>query len=290
MRGPGGPAGLQNRFAALKEAVAVRFPRIPPRAGREMSETAAFYDDLAERYHMIFGDWDAAVRRQGEALGRLIRAEMGPGPLSLLDCSAGIGTQAIGLALRGYAVHATDVSPRAIERARREADRFGVSMTFGVADFRTLNEQEAGAFDVVISCDNALPHLQSEEDLMLAARSIRSRLADGGLFLASIRDYDRVLRERPAATTPAVFDTPEGRRIYFQVWDWADDGRTYTVNLFLVDESGGVWETHHHETRYRAVLREELAQILREAGFREVVWRMPDESGYYQPIVTARRG
>jgi hypothetical protein len=29
MRGPGGPAGLQNRFAALREAVAVRFPRIP---------------------------------------------------------------------------------------------------------------------------------------------------------------------------------------------------------------------------------------------------------------------
>jgi len=38
MRGPGGPAGLQNRFAALKEAVAVRFPRIPPFGveGREM--------------------------------------------------------------------------------------------------------------------------------------------------------------------------------------------------------------------------------------------------------------
>jgi hypothetical protein len=30
MRGPGGPAGLQNRFAALLKAVAVRFPRIPP--------------------------------------------------------------------------------------------------------------------------------------------------------------------------------------------------------------------------------------------------------------------
>jgi hypothetical protein len=29
MRGPGGPAGLQNRFAAFSKAVAVRFPRIP---------------------------------------------------------------------------------------------------------------------------------------------------------------------------------------------------------------------------------------------------------------------
>jgi glycine/sarcosine N-methyltransferase len=255
-----------------------------------MTEAGAFYDDLADRYHLIFGDWDGAVRRQGEVLERVIRAQMGPGPLSVLDCSAGIGTQAIGLALRGYKVHATDLSPRSIERARREADRFGVSMTFGVADFRTLSERVAGAFDVVISCDNALPHLPSDEDLLLAARNIRSRLRDGGLFLATIRDYDQVLRERSAATMPAVFDTPEGRRIYFQVWDWAEDGRTYTVHLFLVDESGGAWETRHHETRYRAVLREELAEILRRAGFLDVAWQMPDESGYYQPAVRARRG
>ena len=255
-----------------------------------MTEAAAFYDDLADRYHLIFGDWDRAVRRQGEVLERLIRAEMGAGSLSVLDCSAGIGTQAIGLALRGHTVRATDLSPKAIERARREADRFDVSMTFGVADFRALSEQVEGAFDVVISCDNALPHLQNDEDLLLAAQNIRSKLRDEGLLVASIRDYDQVLRERPSATMPTVFDTPEGRRIYFQTWDWANDGRTYTVHLFLVAESGGDWETHHHETRYRAVLREELAEILHEAGFRDVAWQMPDESGYYQPVVKARRG
>ena len=259
-----------------------------------MTEAAAFYEDLADQYHLIFDDWDGAVRRQGAVLERLIRAEMGQEPLSVLDCSAGIGTQAIGLALRGHEVHATDVSPRAIERARREAHRFGVSMTFGVADFRTLGEQVAGAFDVVISCDNALPHLPSDEDLLLAARNIRSRLREGGLLLATIRDYDQALRERPgarpAATMPAVFDAPEGRRIYFQVWEWAEDGRTYTVDLFLVDESGGAWVTQHHETRYRAVLREELTEILHRAGFIDVAWQMPDESGYYQPVVTALRG
>jgi glycine/sarcosine N-methyltransferase len=293
MRGPGGPAGLQNRFAALRKAVAVRFPRIPHFGGegREMTDAAAaLYNDLADRYHLIFGDWDRALRWQGEVLERLIRAEMGPGPLSVLDCSAGIGTQSIGLALRGYRVHATDLSGKAIERARREAARFGVSMTFGVADFRSLGEQVAGAFDVVISCDNALPHLRSDEDLLLAARNIRSKLRDEGLFLASIRDYDEVLRERPNATMPTVFDTPEGRRVYFQVWDWADDGRAYTVHLFLVDESGSAWETYHHETRYRAVLREELAEILRQAGLRDVAWQMPETSGYYQPVVKARRG
>jgi glycine/sarcosine N-methyltransferase len=254
-----------------------------------MTGAAAFYDDLADRYHLIFGDWDRAVRWQGEVLERLIRAEVGPGPLSVLDCSAGIGTQALGLALRGHEVHATDVSPKAIERARREAARFGVSMTFGVADFRSLGEQVEGEFDVVISCDNSLPHMPSDEDLLLAAQNIRSKLRDEGLFVASIRDYDRVLRERPTATMPSMLDTPEGRRIYFQAWDWVD-ARTYTVHLFLVGESDGAWETHHHETRYRAVLRAELAEILHEAGFRDVTWQTPETSGYYQPVVKARGG
>jgi glycine/sarcosine N-methyltransferase len=64
----------------------------------------------------------------------------------------------------------------------------------------------------------------------------------------------------------------------------------YTVHLFLIGESGGAWETYHHETRYRAVLREELAEILHQAGFLDVAWQMPDESGYYQPVVKARGG
>jgi hypothetical protein len=52
----------------------------------------------------------------------------------------------------------------------------------------------------------------------------------------------------------------------------------------------GAWETHHHETRYRAVLRAELAEILHEAGFRDVTWQTPETSGYYQPVVKARGG
>jgi glycine/sarcosine N-methyltransferase len=51
-----------------------------------------FYDDLADDYHLIFADWRASIGWQGEVLERLIRQQMGPGPLSVLDCSCGIGT------------------------------------------------------------------------------------------------------------------------------------------------------------------------------------------------------
>lgn len=75
-----------------------------------------FYDGFAADYHLVYGDdWESAVERHGEALARLIRG-LRPEALDVLDCSCGIGTQAIGLARRGYRVHGTDLSPR--RRAR----------------------------------------------------------------------------------------------------------------------------------------------------------------------------
>jgi SAM-dependent methyltransferase len=248
-----------------------------------------FYDHLASDYHLIFADWKKSVLWQGEVLDRAIRAQMGTRTLSLLDCSCGIGTQAIGLSLRGYIVCATDLSRAAVERARAEASAFGVSPTFGVADFRTLEAEVAGSFDVIVSCDNALPHLTDADDLSLAVRNIYAKLNVNGLFLASIRDYDRLVRDRPRAEGPRVFDDPEGKRITFQVWDWAGDGPTYTAHQFILREASGAWQTKHYATPYRALLRHELSDVMREVGFSEIKWHMPDESGYYQPIVTARK-
>src|SRR5262245_911319 len=141
-----------------------------------------FYDDLAADYHLIFADWAASVQRHADTLDKLIRVEKGGLPLTLLDCTFGIGTQAIGLACKGYKVHATDISPQSIERARREAQSFGATLIFGVADVRTLSHQVAGTFDVVISCDNALPHLLSDEDLSRAAQEMAAKLNPGGLL------------------------------------------------------------------------------------------------------------
>ncbi len=255
----------------------------PPAA----DSVAAFYDHLAGEYHLLFADWDRAVRRQGEILDRLIAARLGPPPRRVLDCSCGIGTQAIGLAERGYAVHGTDLSADAVERAAREAARLGVTLTTGVADLRHL-EQVGGTYDVVLTCDNALPHLLTDDDLRQAARGMLEKLHPGGLLVASIRDYDRLLAERPRADTPRVFDAPAGRRIVFQVWDWQPDAPRYTVQHFIVTDASGAWQTSHVSTVYRALRRDELSGILADVGFREITWLMPEESGYYQPIVTAR--
>lgn len=271
---------------------------VPSVSGED--DARGVYDRLADDYDRIFADWPASVRRQGETLDRLIRAHPRErtGPVTVLDASCGIGTQAIGLALRGYAVHATDLSPAAVARAAREAGSFGAPLTVGVADLRTLPEQVDDVFDVVLSCDNALAHLLTDDDLRLAPRRLRAKLAPGGVLLLSIRDDDALLT-RPTATLPSRLSGPDGARIVFQTWDWSDDAPLDTMHLFVLaqaqaqtqtqTEAAGPWETAHDATRLRAIRRAELDDLLPEIGLVDVRWHLPDESGCDQPILTAVR-
>ena len=109
---------------------------------------------------MIFKDWYEAVQWQGDFFNRFIRslhAVEHEDPIHLLDASCGIGTQALGIAQHNFTVTATDLSPKSIERAKKEADKLGVHVHFGVADFRSLEQDIPGQYDVVLSADNAIP-------------------------------------------------------------------------------------------------------------------------------------
>jgi len=244
-----------------------------------------FYDGLARDYHLVHGDkWDEAVEREGAALDRLIRHAQ-PAAADILDCSCGIGTQAIGLARRGYRVCGTDISERSIERARLEAARLGANVAFGVADFRDLGKV-VGEFDVVMSCDNALPHLLDDADISQALRAMRSKLRPDGLLVISTRDFDRALVERPAAAPPRLVPGPP-RRVILRLHDWdAPDSPLYTVRFFVLTESGSEWTLAHHSTRYRAIPSAVLARAAEDAGFDEITWLSGENAVFHQPVMT----
>ncbi len=255
-----------------------------------MREIDKFYNDLAPYYHLMFEDWDAVVARQAETIGPLIARLAGPGPKRILDATCGIGTQAIGLALQGHTVTATDLSATAVARAQKEAMRFGVGMTFGTADLRELDRSVAGPFDLVVSLDNALPHLESDEDLRLALVTVRKLLGPRGLFLASVRDYDRLREERPEGTPLAVYPEAGGERRVQQIWDWWPDGEGYDFTLRIERRQEGKREAMVFTGRYRALRRAELEAALEASGFAVLTWLPPEKTGFFQPIVAARPG
>ena len=204
----------------------------------------------------------------------------------ILDCACGIGTQAIGLASIGYSVTASDISDGELAEAAARAGRYGLKIRFEHADFCALSDVFPGQFDIVIAMDNALPHMLTGEDLASAVRSITDQIRPGGIFVASIRDYDTLLDEKPPYSPPYIHRTEKGQRVSFQTWVW--NGENYQLTQYIINDEDSL-KISKFVCEYRAVRREELTNLLLSNGCSEVVWKFPEETGFYQPIVTARK-
>jgi SAM-dependent methyltransferase len=244
-----------------------------------------FYDQLAPLYHLIYPDWSASVRRQGEQLAAVI-AEHWPGSRSVLDVSCGIGTQSIGLALQGFSVCGSDLSEKEVERAKHEASTFGVPANFSVCDMRTAFAHHGPGFDVVLSGDNSLPHLLTDEDLLVALRQMAGCVSVGGGCLITVRDYDKEARGQNVVKPYGVRVENGRRHLLFQVWDF--EGDRYDLAFFFVVEnlSTGEVETHAMRSRYYAISTSRLCELMEQAGF-ENIRRL--DGVFFQPVLIGTR-
>ena len=258
------------------------------RKGPRVVPPPADYDALAPVYHLIHGDWEAGVLRQGEALDALIRAPGPAGAADVLDAACGIGTQSLGLAGRGYRVTGSDLSPAAIARAGAEARQRGLDAAFSVADMRAAFEHHGRAFDVVLACDNSVPHLLTDAEIARAFGQFWRCTRPGGLCLVSVRDYDVMPREGVETQHHGVREEGGVRHVVFQVRDFRrGGGRTYEVALYVVADDGRACRTSVVRTTYYAIGTDRLLELMREAGFERV--RRVD-GAYVQPILIGHRG
>lgn len=244
-----------------------------------------FYDQLAPLYHLVYQDWDASIRRQGEQLAAVIEAEW-PGTRSVLDVSCGIGTQAIGLAMQGYAVNGSDISELAVDRAMREAVKRGASIKFSVCDMRNAFAHHGPGFDVVVSCDNSLPHLLTDEELLISLRQMANCVSVGGGCLVTIRDYEKEERGKNLVKPYGVRVESGSRYLLFQVWDF--EGEQYDFTFYFVAENLSTREvrTFAMRSRYYAIPTSRLCELMRQAGFSDV--RRLD-GVFFQPVLVGTR-
>ena len=245
-----------------------------------------FYDDLATQYDKLFQDWNATTKEQSLILDKLFKINGYGDSCTILDCACGIGTQAIGLAGLGYDVTASDISDCELKEAMSRAKENGVNICFKNADFRALSKSFSQKFDIIIAMDNALPHMLTKNDLEIAIKSIVNQLDTGGMFVASIRDYDALLLDKPPYSPPYIHKTENGQRVSFQTWHWEED--CYKLIQYIVEDDITL-KTSKFECKYRAVRREELTDLLISNGCNIVEWKFPEETGFYQPIVIAKK-
>ncbi|MBQ2120769.1 MAG: hypothetical protein II197_07400, partial [Peptococcaceae bacterium] len=78
----------------------------------------------------------------------------------------------------------------------------------------------------------------------------------------------------------------QGQRVSFQTWTWKDDH--YTLIQYIIDDADTL-QISKFECEYRATRRKELSDLLFAHGCQDVHWLFPEETGFYQPIVIAKK-
>ena len=246
----------------------------------------AFYDQLSPFYHLIYNDWEAGIAQQAKALSQIIYGQWGRSTKSVLDVSCGIGTQSIGLAALGFRVTGSDLSPEAVERAKREATSRGLAVSFSTCDMRYIDTRHGADFDVVLSGDNSVPHLLCDGDILLALHGMHACLRPGGGCVITIRDYDREERGKGIVKPYGIREEDGKRYLIWQVWDF--EGEQYTLSIYFIedDKVSGTAKTHVMRSRYYAISPGHLLALMERAGFADVK-RL--DGVFFQPVLVGTK-
>jgi glycine/sarcosine N-methyltransferase len=253
-------------------------------------DVAALYDDWAEDYEAMHADWAATIRRHGSLLAEALEERGVVPPATVLDCTCGTGTQAIGLSLNGYAVSGADISARELELARSTASRYGVDVPFALGDLLQPPGPGRPLFDAVLTA-NSLTHFHDEATLRLVLANAVASIKPGGLFATINRDYDEP-SSRVTSTAPQSSVRDGRRRVSFQLWEWDDAQKSYRMDSLLLTAAYDpashlppVWETRSRSVTLRAWRRADIEVAALDAGLVDVVWH----ETAWQPIMTAVR-
>jgi SAM-dependent methyltransferase len=242
----------------------------------------SYYNQLSPHYKHIYQDWNESVQRQAEILDAVIHEQIGSHAKSILDAACGIGTQSIGLAQMGYALTASDISASEIEEARAEAEKRHLNIDFEVVDMRQAWNHYQRQFDVVLACDNAIPHLLTDEEILQTFQQFYecTRL-DGGCII-SVRDYAAMARGGSKLYPRQVHETEDGKIVIFD--HWAFDGDFYDMTTYVVEDKGQPLANTHviRGGRYYCIGADRLEQLMARAGFVNVVTL---RERFFQPLI-----
>ena len=227
------------------------------------------YDVLAGVYDWLVPDELLTPAGSVAAFAGSVVDALRPGA-RVLDCAAGTGQLAVGLALRGFDVVATDASGAMVERTRGLAADHGVRLRAQACAWEQLAGRDLGErFDAVFCVGNSLTARDGPAARRAALAAMAAVLAPGGLLVVTSRNWERVRREGSGLVVADRLVERDGRRgLVIYAWDIPDardEPHFLDVAVALLGDGGAV-TTRRERMRFAPFTPEELDDDLRAAG------------------------
>jgi len=229
--------------------------------GEPMSDSKGvpLYDEFSLDYDR-FVDWSARLAYELPFFEEIFsRYEV----RRVLDAACGTGHHAMALAERGYEVVGADLSRAMIERAKAAQAK----VAFIQAGFGDFKRKVGGGFDALICLGNSLPHILTPEGLVEALSDMR-QVVEKGVLIIQNRNYDRVWNRKERFQPLVAHREGEREWLFFRLIDFHEERMTF--NMVIFRKEGGEWGYALESTELRPIFSEELGDLLRQVGFREI--------------------
>jgi SAM-dependent methyltransferase len=214
-----------------------------------------------------------------------------PPGAAVLDCSAGTGYLAVGLALDGFDVVASDASAAMLERARELAAEHDVHLDIVPCAWEQLPAQGwESRFAGVFCVGNSLAHAPGQAARRVALAYMADVLAPGGLLVLTSRNWEQQRALGSGLRIASHVVERAGRRgVLVQAWTipggW-DEPHHQDVAIALLADDGAVTPQGERLTLW-PYAHQTLAADLAAVGLEQTGSTYDPAAGRY--MVTARR-
>lgn len=227
-------------------------------------------------YHWLFpndivGDSPAfgATSPGNQPLLREVISTLVPGA-PILDCSCGIGTDAIALNNRGFTVTASDASPSMIAATKSRAAKYAADINVVQSNWAELPAKTGGPFDLVICLGNSLVHSETKTQMVRALQAMRKVLHPGAKLVVDSRNWELLYDSKPRVVPAQTVIERNGQRCSsLYVWSIPDtfDSPCRAEMILLFEDAERKVTSRRYVVDFQPFAHDSLLDAVESAGF-----------------------
>lgn len=182
-------------------------------------------------------------------------------PIDVLDLPCGMGRHSLEFARRGCRVTGVDRTPRYLEKARQQAAKKGLDITFIQADMRDFRCEQA--YDLVINLYTSFGYFEDQGDDREVLENFYASLRPGGALVMDMMGKEVLSR----VFTPRDWHQLDDGTLVLEDRIITQDGTWATNRWIMIRKDGERIEMPFSHRIYGA---SDLKRVLYDAGFESV--------------------